>query len=44
MVEISDNMITGKGPGAVFEFSYAIVAELAGAELAHKLRQGMLVV
>ena len=34
--------ITGKGPAAVFEFGYAIVAKLAGKDKAEAVRNGML--
>ena len=34
--------ITGKGPAAVFEFGYAIVAKLAGQDKAEAVRNGML--
>lgn len=42
LVEKDGLFITGKGPAAVFEFGYAIVAMLAGEEQAEKVKNGML--
>lgn len=42
LVEQDGQFITGKGPAAVFEFAYTIVARFAGAEKAQALKDGML--
>lgn len=42
LVEKDGNVLTGKGPAAVFAFGYAIVEMLAGAAQADALRNGML--
>lgn len=42
MVEQDDNIITGKGPGAAFDFGFAIVTKLAGKEKADEVKAGML--
>lgn len=42
LVEEDGLFITGKGPAAVFEFGYAIVAKLAGQDKAEAVRNGML--
>ena len=42
LVEEDGLFITGKGPAAVFEFGYAIVAKLAGKDKAEAVRNGML--
>ena len=42
LVEKDGMFITGKGPAAVFEFGYAIVAMLAGDDQAEKVKNGML--
>lgn len=39
----SDNIITGKGPGAAINFSLEIVKELKGEKLAKELSEGMIV-
>ena len=41
LVEEDGLFITGKGPAAVFEFGYAIVAKLAGKDKAEAVRNGM---
>ena len=43
MVEISDNIITGKGPGAACAFGFAILEKYAGAEKAQSVKDGMLI-
>lgn len=42
MVEQDANFITGKGPGAAFDFALAIVAKLAGEAKAGEVKAGML--
>ncbi len=42
LVERDGQFITGKGPAAVFEFAYALVELMCGAEKAAALRAGML--
>lgn len=42
MVEQDGNFITGKGPGAAFDFALAIVAKLAGKVKADEVKAGML--
>lgn len=42
LVEEDGQFITGKGPAAVFAFGYAIVARLAGREMAENVKNGML--
>ena len=42
LVEEDGQFITGKGPAAVFEFGYTIVAKLVGLEKAAAVRNGML--
>lgn len=42
MVEVTDNFILGKGPGAASEFGFAILQKYAGAEKATEVKQGML--
>ena len=42
LVEQDANFITGKGPGAAFEFAFAIVAKLAGKAKANKVKSDML--
>ena len=42
MVEQDANFITGKGPGAAFDFALAIVAKLAGEAKADEVKAGML--
>ncbi len=41
-VEVDDNVITGKGPGLVFNFGLALVACLQGVEAADEVAAGML--
>lgn len=43
MVEIDGNIITGRGPGAVFQFGLAIVERLRGAAVAERVKQDMLI-
>ena len=40
--EVDGNLITGKGPGAVFDFALAIVEHLKGAAVAAEVKGGML--
>lgn len=40
--EHDGQFITGKGPGATFDFAYSIVELFCGAETAENLRQGMM--
>ena len=42
MVEISDNFILGKGPGAAAEFGFAILRKYVGDEKALEIKKGML--
>ncbi len=42
LVEHDANIITGKGPGATFEFAMAIVAKFCGEAKVAELKQGML--
>ena len=42
IVEKDGNVITGKGPGAAFEFGYAIVDYFKGPGASNPLRQGMI--
>ena len=42
MVEIADNFILGKGPGAASAFGFAILEKFAGAEKAQEVKSGML--
>jgi len=42
LVEVDGNIITGKGPAAVFEFAYAIVTMFCGEATANALREGMI--
>lgn len=42
IVEQDENIITGKGPGAAFEFSYTIVDYFLGEGASQPLRQGMI--
>ena len=41
-VEVDDNVITGRGPGLVFNFGLALVAYLQGLEKADEVAEGML--
>ena len=42
MVEIADNFILGKGPGAAADFGFAILEKMAGAGRAEEVKNGML--
>ena len=42
MVEIADNFILGKGPGAAADFGFAILEKMAGAGRAEEVKKGML--
>jgi 4-methyl-5(b-hydroxyethyl)-thiazole monophosphate biosynthesis len=42
IVEQDENIITGKGPGAAFEFGYTIVDFFLGEGASQPLRQGMI--
>ena len=42
-VEVVDNFITGKGPGAAWEFGFAILEKYAGKAKAQEVRSGMLI-
>ena len=42
-VEIAANFITGKGPGAAWDFGFAILEKYAGAEKTQEVRSGMLI-
>ncbi len=42
MVEEDDNFITGKGPGAAFDFAFALVTRLVGKAKADEVKAGML--
>ena len=42
LVEQDANFITGKGPGATFEFAMAIVAKFCGKAKVAELKQGMI--
>jgi 4-methyl-5(b-hydroxyethyl)-thiazole monophosphate biosynthesis len=42
MVEVVDNFILGKGPGAAPAFAFAILEKYAGAEKALEVKKGML--
>ena len=43
MVERVDNFILGKGPGAAWEFGFAILEKFAGAEKVKEVKNGMLI-
>lgn len=43
VVEVDGNFITGRGPGAAFDFALAIVEKLVGKDKADELKQGMLI-
>ena len=43
LVEIADNFILGKGPGAAWKFGFAILEKYVGAEKAQEVRSGMLI-
>lgn len=42
IVEQDGNIITGKGPGAAFEFGYTIVEYFRGQSVSQTLREGMI--
>ena len=42
-VEVVENFITGKGPGAAWEFGFAILEKYAGSEKMNEVRSGMLI-
>lgn len=42
LVEKDGNFITGKGPGAAWEFGFAILEKFVGAEKAMELKKGMI--
>jgi 4-methyl-5(b-hydroxyethyl)-thiazole monophosphate biosynthesis len=42
-VESDGVIITGKGPGAALDFTFAIVEMFCGAEKVAELKQGMMV-
>ena len=42
MVEVVDNFILGKGPGAAPDFGFAILEKFAGAEKVLEVKKGML--
>lgn len=39
---VDGNVTTGEGPGATFDFAYALLTQLEGAEIVAKLQQGMM--
>ena len=41
LVEVDDHLITGKGPGATFDFAFAIVEHLCGKEKTDELKGAM---
>lgn len=43
MVEVDDNIITGRGPGAAMDFAFAIVEKVVGAPKVAELKEAMLV-
>ena len=40
-VVIQGRLVTGRGPGAAFDFGLALVGELAGADAAQRVRAGL---
>ena len=42
-VEVVENFITGKGPGAAWEFGFAILKKYAGAQKVEEVKSGMLI-
>lgn len=42
MVQVADNFILGKGPGAAPEFGFAILEKFAGADKVLEVKKGML--
>ena len=43
LVEVADNFITGKGPGAAWKFGFAILEKYAGADKMNEVKSGMLI-
>jgi len=43
LVEVDDNFITGKGPGAAMEFAFAIVEKYCGIDMVNELKKGMMI-
>ena len=41
-VEVSGNIITGKGPGFVFDFTLQLVETIAGVEVRKRVQEGLL--
>lgn len=39
---VDGNVTTGEGPGATFDFAYALLTQLEGAEIVAQLQQGMM--
>ena len=39
---VDGNVTTGEGPGATFDFAYALLAQLEGGEIVAQLQQGMM--
>lgn len=44
MVEVADNFILGKGPGAASDFGFAILEKFASSEKVREVKAGMLIV
>ena len=42
-VEVAENFITAKGPGAAWEFGFAILEKFVGKEKTQEVRSGMLI-
>ena len=43
LVEVVDNFILGKGPGAAWMFGFAILEKFAGADKVAEVKKGMLI-
>lgn len=43
LIEHADNFILGKGPGAAWEFGFALLEKFAGKAKAEEVRKGMLI-